>query len=185
MARKSPQLASYSLAATSYPNSSRRPTVVTPLLSGTGEFPLGPFATAAYSFRLPVSTNEYTELQTMKRGERLRHVFLKTTSFTEAATELGCWDQVDALKRSLDRDPTTGDVIPGYCGLRKVRIGLPGRGKRGGGRVIYYLIVGRTTILLLDLYAKNDQEDLSAQELQALVTLRNHIAGETRSGDIK
>ena len=119
----------------------------------------------------------------MKRGERLRHVFLKAASFAEAATELDCWDQVDGLKRALDLDPTAGDVIPGYGGLRKVRIGLPGRGKKGGGRVIYYVIVGRTTILLLDLYAKNDQENLSTQELQALVTLRNLILGEIRSGE--
>ena len=119
----------------------------------------------------------------MKRGERLRHVFLKAASFTEAATELDCWDQVDGLKAALDQSPTAGDVIPGSGGLRKVRIGLSGRGKRGGGRVIYYVIVNRSTILLLDLYAKNDQDDLSAKELQALVTLRNLILGEIRSGD--
>ena len=45
------------------------------------------------------------------------------------------------------------------------------------------MIVNHHTILLLDLYAKNDQEDLSAQELKALVTLRNLMLGEIRSGD--
>ena len=119
----------------------------------------------------------------MKKGERLRHVFLKATSFTESATELDCWDQVDGLKRELDQNPAAGDMIPDYSGLRKVRIGLSGRGKRGGGRVIYYVIVNRSTILLLDLYAKNDQENLSAQELKALVTLRNLMLGEIRAGD--
>ena len=64
-------------------------------------------------------------------------------------------------------------MIPGCDGLRKARSGLPGRGKRGGGRVIYYIVVNRTTILLLDLYAKNDQEDLTAEELKTLVTLRD------------
>ena len=74
-------------------------------------------------------------------------------------------------------------MIPGYGGLRKVRIGLPGRGKRGGGRVIYYVIVSHHTILLLDLYAKNDQDNLSVQELRSLVTLRNLMLGEIRSGE--
>jgi hypothetical protein len=111
----------------------------------------------------------------MKRGERLRHVFLKAEPFAEAATELDCWDQIDDLKRVLDRDPTAGDVIPGGDGLRKVRVGLPGRGKRGGGRAIYYLIVDRTTILLLDLYAKNDQENLSNRELKLIRNLRDRI----------
>lgn len=122
---------------------------------------------------------------TMKRGERLQHVFLKSSSFTEGATELGCWNQVDDLKKALDQHPTAGDVIPGYGGLRKVRIGLPGRGKRGGGRVIYYVVVNRHTVLLLDIYAKNDQEDLSARELQALVAMRNMIVEQISSGDTK
>ncbi len=73
----------------------------------------------------------------MRRGERLRHVFLKSASFTEAATALDCRDQVDGFKRALDLSPTAGAVIPGSGGLRKARIGLPGRGERGGGRVIY------------------------------------------------
>jgi hypothetical protein len=46
------------------------------------------------------------------------------------------------------------------------------------------VIVNHHTILLLDLYAKNDQEDPSTQELKALVTLRNLMVGEIRSGDI-
>lgn len=121
----------------------------------------------------------------MRRGERLRHVFIKTASFAEAASELDCWDQVDELKRVLDQHPTDGDVIRGGDGLRKVRIGLPGRGKRGGGRVVYYLIVNQTTILLLELYAKNDQADLTKREIELLKRLRDRIVksrGDTSQG---
>ena len=36
-------------------------------------------------------------------------------------------------------DPSSaGVVVPGTGGLRKMRIGLQGRGKSGGGRVIYW-----------------------------------------------
>jgi len=36
-------------------------------------------------------------------------------------------------------DPEAGPVIPGSGGVRKLRWAAPGRGKRGGYRVIYYV----------------------------------------------
>jgi hypothetical protein len=38
----------------------------------------------------------------------------------------------------LAYNPSVGVVIPGSGGVRKLRWGLEGRGKRGGARVIYY-----------------------------------------------
>ena len=49
-------------------------------------------------------------------------------------------------------------------GLRKVRVGRSGQGKRGGARVVYYFYDADFPILLLALYAKNDKSDLSAAE---------------------
>lgn len=46
-----------------------------------------------------------------------------------------------------------------------------GRGKRGGFRVVYVLMVNRTVALLLDGYSKSQQEDLSADELARLIAL--------------
>jgi 2-polyprenyl-6-methoxyphenol hydroxylase-like FAD-dependent oxidoreductase len=36
------------------------------------------------------------------------------------------------MQEVLIRDPETGDLIPGSGGVRKVRWGVKGRGKRGG-----------------------------------------------------
>ena len=47
-----------------------------------------------------------------------------------------------------------GDVIANTGGLRKIRIGLPGRGKRGGARIIYFQAVSDAAILMLAIYAK-------------------------------
>lgn len=68
-------------------------------------------------------------------------------------------------------DPTCGDVIPGTGGLRKVRIGRTGGGKRGGARVIYFFHDEGAPILLAALYAKNEKADLTAREKKELAAL--------------
>lgn len=64
--------------------------------------------------------------------------------------------------------PGAGQVIRGSGGLRKLRWAGSGRGKRGGGRVIYFWWVADEKILLLDIYTKNDKQDLSTAEIAAL-----------------
>jgi hypothetical protein len=62
-------------------------------------------------------------------------------------------------------------VIEGTGGLRKVRVGLGAKGKRGGARVIYYFYNPDRPILLLALYAKNEKSDLSPQDRKTYVAL--------------
>ena len=52
--------------------------------------------------------------------------------------------------------------------MRKVRWAATGRGKRGGVRVIYYWAVDREIILMLLIYGKNEQDDLTAEQLRVL-----------------
>jgi mRNA-degrading endonuclease RelE of RelBE toxin-antitoxin system len=61
-----------------------------------------------------------------------------------------------------------GKIIPGSGGLRKLRWGAQGRGKRGGVRVIYYWVVKQDRILMLLMYGKNEQDDLTADQLKVL-----------------
>jgi hypothetical protein len=67
--------------------------------------------------------------------------------------------------------PDAGKVIPKSGGLRKLRVAAKGHGKRGGARMIYYWVVAHDRILMLDIYAKNEKEDLTAGELKQLRTL--------------
>jgi len=69
------------------------------------------------------------------------------------------------------RGLTRATVIPKSGGLRKLCVAAKGHGKRGGARMIYYWVVARDRILMLDIYAKNEKEDLSAGELKQLRTL--------------
>jgi len=76
---------------------------------------------------------------------------------------------IAALTAELVETPTLGEVIPGYGGLRKVRMGRAGRGKRGGFRVVYTMLIDSTLLILLDGYSKSEREDLSADELADLL----------------
>lgn len=80
-----------------------------------------------------------------------------------AAMNLGD-DELRELQNLLIEDPEAGDVIQGTGGARKVRIPLEGRGKSGGGRVIYVDVVVRERIYLLMAYPKNVQTDLSPDQ---------------------
>ncbi len=61
-----------------------------------------------------------------------------------------------------------GDVIPKTKGLRKVRAPVAGRGKRGGARVIYYVLSSPHQVLLLAAHTKSDTEAFSDAFLQKL-----------------
>ena len=65
-------------------------------------------------------------------------------------------------------NPTAGDLIPGTGGVRKLRWGLQGRGKRGGARIIYYFHSDEMPLFALTAFAKNERADLSQEDRNAL-----------------
>ncbi|HEY6392190.1 MAG TPA: type II toxin-antitoxin system RelE/ParE family toxin, partial [Bryobacteraceae bacterium] len=76
-------------------------------------------------------------------------------------------------------NPQLGALIKGRGGIRKIRVGLSGRGKRGGARVIYYWAVRKNLILLLFAYPKNLTADLSARQVSQLAkTVREEFGNE-------
>ena len=64
----------------------------------------------------------------------------------------------------LASNPLAGDVIPGTGGVRKLRWGLEGRGKRGGARIIYFYHNAGMPLFALTAYAKNQQSDMSQND---------------------
>jgi len=77
-------------------------------------------------------------------------------------------DEYWRLQLLLIERPEAGSVVPGTSGVRKLRWRAPGRGKRGGYRVIYYAKVEEGVIWMLTLYPKNVKEDIPAHVLRAI-----------------
>jgi hypothetical protein len=97
-------------------------------------------------------------------------VIVESPSFTRFITEAMDDDDYRGLQTALIEDPDRGDLIPGARGLRKLRWSLPGRGKRGGMRVIYYHYVSAERIYLLYGYAKAARGDLTREQVKRLAT---------------
>jgi len=97
--------------------------------------------------------------------------FVETPIFTRAVTALLDEEQYRALQLALALRPEQGDVIRGSGGLRKLRWGLTGRGKRRGIRVIYYWDTPTYTFYMLYVYTKQEQGDLTPQQVKVLSRL--------------
>jgi hypothetical protein len=82
----------------------------------------------------------------------------------------------------LARNPVAGDLVEGTGGVRKIRWGLHGQGKRGGARVIYFFHSESVPLFALTAFAKNARSDLSAAERnefkQLTKTLANSYKGK-------
>lgn len=94
--------------------------------------------------------------------------FRESSLFTRDVSRYLTEESYFALQEFLLENPAEGDVIRGSGGLRKLRWRGVGRGKRGGTRIIYYWADARGYIFLLDIYPKNEQEDLTAGEIKQL-----------------
>ncbi len=82
-----------------------------------------------------------------------------------------------ALVDYLASNPLSGDLIAGTGGVRKLRWALEGRGKRGGGRVIYFFHSENLPLFIFTMYAKNVQGDLSDAAKNELKRITKSIVG--------
>ena len=95
-------------------------------------------------------------------------VIIETSIFTKQVQTLLTDEEYHQLQAELVKRPEVGAVVPGSGGLRKVRWSMPGCGKRGGARVIYYWAVKQEQLLLLLIYPKNVQDNLTPAQLKLL-----------------
>jgi hypothetical protein len=94
--------------------------------------------------------------------------FVETKLFTRLVQEYLSDDEYSKLQQALLSDPEAGSVIRGSGGVRKLRWGVAGRGKRGGIRVIYFVRPQQGQIWMLTLYAKNVAESISVSVLKQI-----------------
>ena len=98
-------------------------------------------------------------------------VIIETSIFTKRIIEVMPDDSYRELQNTLIAYPETGKIIRGSGGIRKVRWGLGDQGKQGGVQVIYYRAVSTNQIFMLMVYAKNEQSNLTKEQLSILKKL--------------
>ena len=103
-----------------------------------------------------------------------KHMFTVATTERFESDAAGIWSEaeIEELIASISKNPLQGDLIPSTGGLRKLRWARAGMGKRGGARVITYVINADGKVWLLTAYAKAALDNLSAA---ALVKLRKEL----------
>ena len=75
-------------------------------------------------------------------------------------------------------NPEAGVPLGG--GIRKMRIARPGRGKRGGARVVFLFSGEDMPVFLLTVFAKNEKTDLSARERTSLIAAAQQMVEDYR-----
>jgi hypothetical protein len=94
--------------------------------------------------------------------------FVETPVFTTAVTSLLSDEEYRQLQIALLIRPSQGALIRGGGGLRKLRWGARGRGKRGGVRIVYYWHPAEEVLYMLLIYAKSDQDDVTPSQFRVL-----------------
>ena len=97
--------------------------------------------------------------------------FLETSVCTKELRTLLADDEYRTLQTVLMLRPEQGPLIRGTGGLRKIRWGGKGKGKRGGFRVIYYWHRETETFYMLFIYQKSEQEELTSSQRKLLASL--------------
>jgi hypothetical protein len=105
---------------------------------------------------------------------------VETPSYLKSAETLLSDEEREGIVAMVSTDPECGELIRGSGGFRKVRVGRGGIGKRGGARVIYIHRDENFPIFLIAVYAKNEKENLTKAERNALAKLAGAIFAKYR-----
>ena len=99
---------------------------------------------------------------------------IETPVYSRKAEALLTGNEREDFADLISQNPTTGFVVRGSGGVRKVRWVRSGAGKSGGVRVIYYNQFQNEEIWLLTLYAKNERATIPAHELKLIKEAIEH-----------
>lgn len=126
------------------------------------------------------SSRQYLIYTPLGYRDRMQTI-AETPLFIKQAAELFSEDERKELIDFLAANPQVGDEIPGTGGVRKMRFGAKGKGKRGGARVIYYWYSDDAPIYALLAYGKNEKVDLKPDEAKAVAAFAKAIKAANRS----
>ena len=101
--------------------------------------------------------------------------FIETSLFSRLVQEYLTDEEYRKLQSELIQNPEVGSVVRGSGGVRKLRWPAPGRGKRGGYRVIYFVRRPKGIIWMLTIYPKSEIDSIPGHILKQI---REEIADD-------
>ncbi len=105
----------------------------------------------------------------------------ETGEFINKAKKLLSDEERCCLVTYLSKHPSSGVIMEGTGGIRKLRWARQGTGKSGGVRVIYYFHGEGIPLYVLTVYGKGDKDNLSAAERNELAKLVEILVGYWRN----
>ena len=102
------------------------------------------------------------------------HTVIETAPYLSAAEEAGLSEaeRFDIITM-LAAEPSSGELIRGTGGCRKVRVAGRGKGKSGGYRVVTFYSGVNVPLFLLTVFSKGQRANLNRAEQNALAKLTN------------
>lgn len=98
-----------------------------------------------------------------------------------------CWKSIGLNDNDLKRlqcelllNSQDNPVMQGTGGLRKVRFAIDNRGKSGSVRVVYVDFVVYETIYLISAYPKNEKDNLSKAERNAIKSVIEKLEAQLK-----
>ncbi len=106
----------------------------------------------------------------MTLDEQKLYTFIELPVFMRQLDALASFETLYAIQNDLLADPERWPVIKGAGGARKGRVADPkdSRGKSGSFRYIYLYLEHRGRIFLLLFFSKNQQADLSPEQVKQI-----------------
>jgi len=94
--------------------------------------------------------------------------FIETRLFTRLVQDYLSDEEYRQVQPGLIQNPELGTVVRGSGGVRKLRCRAPGRGKRGGYRIIYFIYRPEEVIWMLTIYPKNVRDSIPGPVLRQI-----------------
>lgn len=78
--------------------------------------------------------------------------------------------ELESLISSLETDPSQGESLGNQCFKIRLAISSKGKGKSGGARIITHVRVTNLAVVLLSIYDKSEQADISDRQIKLLLS---------------
>lgn len=106
------------------------------------------------------------------------HTVAETAVFTGSAAKAGMTDEErEAAIQQIAADPTSGDMIVGSGGIRKVRVAGRGKGRSGGYRIATAYLNSERPVYLLFVLSKGRAANFTAEQVKALKAMMDRLRG--------